>query len=142
MPDNDIIIINGDVGTGASIKGSVNANNIAGGNIIISGNTVGTQEQFASLLKDLQALIDQAKAAGELDDAAAQSANTDLEEAATAIESEDKPPKRFLMEKLESVSNTLSAAAEALTVSGKVAKILIKAIPFVALLIRLAERLF
>jgi 2-oxoglutarate dehydrogenase complex dehydrogenase (E1) component-like enzyme len=142
MPDNDIIIINGDVGTGASIKGSVNANNIAGGNIIISGNTVGTQEQFASLLKDLQALIDQAKAAGELDDAAAQSANTDLEEATTAIESEDKPPKRFLMEKLESVSNTLSAAAEALTVSGKVAKILIKAIPFVALLIRLAERLF
>ena len=142
MPDNDIIIINGNVGPGASIKGSVNANNIAGGNIIISGNTVGTQEQFASLLKDLQALIDQAKAAGELDDAAAQSANTDLEEAATAIESEDKPPKRFLMEKLESVSNTLSAAAEALTVSGKVAKILIKAIPFVALLIRLAERLF
>ncbi len=142
MPDNDIIIIDGNVGPGASIKGSVNANNIAGGNIIISGNTVGTQEQFASLLKDLQALIDQAKAAGELDDAAAQSANTDLEEAATAIESEDKPPKRFLMEKLESVSNTLSAAAEALTVSGKVAKILIKAIPFVALLIRLAERLF
>ncbi len=142
MPDNDIIIIDGNVGPGASIKGSVNANNIAGGNIIISGNTVGTQEQFASLLKDLQTLIDQAKAAGELDDAAAQSANTDLEEAATAIESEDKPPKRFLMEKLESVSNTLSAAAEALTVSGKVAKILIKAIPFVALLIRLAERLF
>ncbi len=142
MPDNDIIIIDGNVGPGASIKGSVNANNIAGGNIIISGNTVGTQEQFASLLKDLQALIDQAKAAGELDDAAAQSANTDLEEAAAAIESEDKPPKRFLMEKLESVSNTLSAAAEALTVGGKVAKILIKAIPFVALLIRLAERLF
>lgn len=142
MSNNDIIIINGDVGNGANIKSTISANNIAGGNIIISGNTVGTQEQFASLLKDLQTLVEQAKAAGELDDAAAQQANTALEEATNAVESEGKPPKRFLMEKLESVSETLNAAAESLTIGGKVAKVLIKAIPFIALMIRLAERLF
>jgi hypothetical protein len=142
MSENDIIIIDGDLGTGANIKGTINANNIAGGNIVISGNTVGAQDQFVSLLKDLQALIDQAKTAGELDEPAAQQANAALEEAAAAVENEEKPPKRYLIEKLESVSDTLNSAAEALTIGGKVGKILIKAIPFVALMIRLAERLF
>jgi ERCC4-type nuclease len=142
MSDNDIIIIEGDVGTGATIKGTITANNIAGGNIVISDNTVNSPEQFASLLKELQTLIEQAKTAGELDHDAAQRANAELQEATAAIENEERPLRRFVMEKLESVSETLNAAAEALTMGGKVARILIKAIPFVALLIRLAERVF
>jgi len=142
MPDKDTIIIDGDVGVGANIKGATYANNIAGGNIIISGNTVGAQEQFVSLLKELQTLINQAKTAGELDEPTAQRTNAEIEEAAAAAEGEGEPRKRVLLEKLASVSSILSAAVEALTSAGRAAKILVKALPFVALLLRLAEQLF
>lgn len=142
MPDDDIIIVHGDLGPGASIKGTVNADHIAGRDIVISGEPSATREQFAALLKELQELIAQAKAAGEIEEVAAERAISELREAADAVTREEKPPKPFLLRKLEAVSELLHSAAEALASGGRIAKIIIKAIPFASLLLRLAEHLF
>jgi uncharacterized protein with von Willebrand factor type A (vWA) domain len=142
-PGGDSININGPVGPGVVVgRGTVYAQQIAGGDIILNGSAVDKQRSFADLLQDLKDLIEQAKQAGELTVKVADEVTRDLDSARELVEKDQPPPKHTLVEKLQHVAATLDRALETLENNRSPVMILIKALPFVALLIRLANQIF
>lgn len=139
----DYIRVTGDVGPGAAIgRGSVTAHNIAGGNITTNGHQEEERAEFTRLLIELKDLVIEAHKSGELNDNAAQKVVKSLFEAAEMATKENKPAKSKIMRKLEYVADVLDAAVDFMGASGGAAKILIKAMPVAALLIKVAGRIF
>ena len=137
------ITIGKDVGPGAVVgSGSVKASNIAGGDIVTSSEVVGkTREDFHSMLGELQKLIEQAQQADELDEKAAKTALDNVQAAADLVKKK-LPPKRRLLRKLEDVADILDGAAETIDAAGGVARVVLKAMPVAALLLKLASYLY
>ena len=138
------ISIGGDVGVGSSIGfGSVSADQIAGNDIVINGMNIDNQGQkFADLLGDLKDLLLKAKETGELIEPAANEVIKQIDSAKDLIEKEKNPPKDTLIEKLHRVMETIDDALEGLNRSHAPAVMLLKALPFVAMLIKLASQIF
>ncbi len=140
----DHIVITGNIGPGAVIgSGSVQADYIAGNDLIINGTVAETPERFSDLLTDLRSIVAQAKEAGELGEQVAQQIIDNIDEAAEIVKTNpEKPPKSALVKRLESVADMLDAAVDVINVDGGVAKILLKAAPIAALLVKIALRFF
>ncbi|GEM_PF-1776453 len=143
QPAGDSIVIYGNVGPGTVVgRGTVNAEQIAGGDIILGATTVDKRRSFVEMLDALKEMIEQARQAGELTAKVADGVVKDLESAKELVEKDQTPPKQSLIEKLRSVAQALDRAFEELENSRSPVAILIKAVPFVALLIRLASQIF
>lgn len=138
------IIVYGNVGPGASIgSGSVTADQIAGNDLIINGTNIDNQGQrFADLLEDLKDLLVKAKDSGELPMEKAQEVIKELEAAKEMIEGQKKPPKDTLIQRLQRVVEVIDDVIDNLNESNHPAAVLLKALPFAALLIRLASQIF
>lgn len=140
----DHIVIYGDVGPGANVgRGSARSDYNAGRDLIINGVVAETPDQFADLLAELHGLIQEAQQAGELDEPTAQDVLSSLESATDMIRQETKPVKSKLIKKLQYVADVIDAAVDVFdTQAGGVAKFLLRALPFAALLVKLASRIF
>lgn len=139
----DHIVIHGNVGPGANVgKGSVRADQIAGHDLIVNGVLANGQNQFGDLLTELRNLLVEAKEAGELDDQMAQEAISNVEAAVELVTGEKTPAKPTLIKKLETVVDLIDAAVDTFGAEGGVAKILLRALPIAALLVKLALRFF
>lgn len=139
------ISVGGNVGPGAVLgpNSHVQADNIAGRDITIQGPEPATQkvEDFSTLLGDLRGLIEQAREKGELTEGDADKALDSIEVAST-LAVQEKPPKKALLGKLEDISDLLDGAADTIESAGGAARTILKAIPIVALLLKLASYLF
>lgn len=114
-----------------------------GRDLTINGSGAGNHNQFANLLADLSKLIEEARTAGELDEKATKDVLDSITAAADLAKKDDKPPKGKLIAKLQYVADVLDAAVDTFaTEVGGVAKTLLRALPIVALLIKLASRIF
>ncbi len=144
QPGGDSFVVYGSVGPGAVVgRGSVNADQIAGGDLIVNGAVVdGNQGQFADLLEQVKDLLLQAKAAGELSPPKADEVIKELEAAKELVQQEKKPPKETLIQKLRHVAEVIDDALESFDQSRTPAAVLLKALPFMALLIKLAAQIF
>ncbi len=140
----DNIVIMGDVGPGASVgSGSVNAANVAGGDVVVNNGTVGgSAEQFAELIAQLKEMLVQARDKGEMDETTAKRAIEQLDSAQEMVKQKPKPSKPEIVNKLEGVAAIIDSAVETLTAQGSVAMILLKALPVVVMLVQLATKLF
>ena len=140
----DHIVITGNVGPGAVIgSGSVQADYFAGRDLIVNGVKAESPDRFNDLLSDLRTIVTQAKEAGELGEQVAQQILDNIDEATEIVETNpEKPPKGPLVKRLESVADMLDAAVDVINVDGGVAKILLKAMPIAALLVKIAIRFF
>lgn len=142
-PGGDRITVYGDVGPGSVVgRGSVTADKIVGGNMLVNGNETNTYTQFADLLTELEGLIEEAKKAGELDEQRAKDVKEQLETASQLIKKEKKPPKNKILAKLQHVAAVIDNAIDAFEESDSPLKWLIKALPMTVLLIKLAGRIF
>jgi hypothetical protein len=137
-------VVYGNVGPGANIgSGTVTADQIAGNDIVINGMNVDNQGQkFADLLTDLKEMLIKAKEAGELPAEKAEEVIEELESARDLVEHEKKPSKETLIQKLQKVMEMIDDTLENVSESKSPAAILIKALPFAALLIKLAAQIF
>ncbi len=141
----DHIVIQGNVGPGANVgSGSLTADTIAGGDITITngGAPANGHQQFAEMLADLRAMLEQAKEKGELDPLLAGQAIKNLDSAQELVTKDKKPPKSEIMKRLEAVAQMIDAAVDMLTQDGSVGSILIKALPVAVALIKIASHLF
>lgn len=145
------ISIGGNVGPGAVVgRGTAQADNIAGRDIIAgrdlttSGDddiTGMTTDDFRSILAEVRKLIVKAQEEGELPEPVAEVALKDIDEA-TALAEEKPPRKTHIARKLDDVSEILDGASDTIQAAGGVARVVTKALPFVALLVKLASYLF
>lgn len=125
--------------TGSAIgEGSVQAQNIAGGNITINYNEPQNRDEFAKQLAQLEALLKEAIANGEIKD------NTAVEDVQDAIEEVKKPApsSRRLKNRLEDVQEVVEGAGGVIDAARKAGSAIIKAMPIVAGLIKVAQNLF
>lgn len=125
--------------TGSAIgEGSVQAKNIAGGDITINYNEPQNREEFAQQLAQLEALLKEAIASGEIED---DSAVADVQD---AIEEAQKPEpsSRRLKNRLEDVQEVVEGAGGVVDAARKAGSAVIKAMPIVAGLIKVAQNLF
>ncbi len=140
----DHITIHGDVGAGAAVgRGKVVSRNLANRDLIINNSAIAEgQIQFTELLTDLKKIVQEANTSGELD--AVQT--TDIVEAIDAttglIKKEKRPPKDTIIGKLQYVVDLIDAAVDVFAAEHGPAKVLLKALPIAALLIKLASRFF
>jgi dihydroorotate dehydrogenase len=137
-------VVYGSVGPGANIgSGSVTADQIAGNDIVINGMNIDNQGQkFADLLNDLKDMLLKAREAGEIPVEKAQEVIEQIESARELVEQEKKPSKETLIQKLQRVMEVIDDVLENVSESKSPAAILIKALPFAALLIKLAAQIF
>ncbi len=141
--DSDSIVIYGNVGVGASVgRGSVNAEQIAGNDLIVNGTMIDNQGQFADLLENLKEMMIKAKEIGELPVQLAHDVIQEIDSAQDLVKDEKKPPKETLIKKLQNVVEMLDNVLETVSESRSPAAILIKAVPFAMTLIRIATQLF
>lgn len=128
--------IHGNV-TGSTIGGgTVNAQNIAGGDITIS-----TKEEFQAQLATLEALIQEAIANHEIPADEAADVYDDMQDATKEIVKETPSAKR-LTSRLEYVQEVLEKSAGVATAAAKVGSAVLKATPIVAGLLKAASILF
>jgi hypothetical protein len=137
-------VVYGNVGPGANIgSGTVTADQIAGNDIVINGMNIDNQgEKFADLLNDLKEMLLKAKEAGEIPVEKAQEVINEIESARDLIEQEKKPSKETLIQKLQKVMEVIDDVLENFNENKSPAAILIRALPFAALLIKLAAQIF
>jgi archaellum component FlaC len=102
----------------------------------------GNQGSFADLLEQVKDLLLQAKAAGELLPPKADEIIKELESAKELVEKEKNPPRETLLQKLRRVADEIDDALESFDKNRSPAAVLLRAIPFVALLIKLASEIF
>lgn len=140
----DSILIYGNVGPGASVgRGQVKAANISGGNIVVGSlSGIEGQIQFAELLAQLKEMLLKARDAGEIAEGRSGAIIQGIDAAATQVKTEKPPIRDRLVETLQTVANLVDQAIDAINAASGTALILLKALPVVSLLIRLANRLF
>jgi hypothetical protein len=137
-------VVYGNVGPGANIgSGTVTADQIAGNDIVINGMNIDNQgEKFANLLDDLKEMLVKAREAGEIPLEKAQEVIQELESARELVEQDKKPSKETLIQKLQRVMEVIDDVLENFGENKSPAAILIRALPFAALLIKLAAQIF
>ena len=100
------------------------------------------QIQFAELLAQLKEMLLKARDAGEIDEGRAEAIIQGIDAAATQVKTEKPPVRDRLVETLQTVANLVDQAIDAINTASGMALILLKALPVVSLLVRLANRLF
>jgi len=139
------IDIGGNVGPGAAIgsNASVQANgHIAGRDITANSETEGqSPQEFIEILGELRKLIEVAQQEGELEKAVAKAALENVD-AAADLATQKPPPKRPILRKLEDLSDLLDGAAETIESAGGAARMITRAVPIAAMLLKLASYLF
>jgi hypothetical protein len=141
--NGDSIIIYGNVGVGASVgRGFVNAEQIAGNDLIVNGTMIDNQGQFSDLLDQLKEMMTKAKELGELPEQIAHDVIQEIDSAQDLIKDEKKPPKETLIQKLQHIVDMIDNVLESANESRSPVAILIKALPFAAVLLRIASQLF
>lgn len=124
---------------GSAFDGStVNAQNIAGGNITINYNEPQNRDEFAKQLAQLEALLKEAIANGEIKD---DSAVEDVQDAIEEVK-KPEPSSRRLKNRLEDVQEVVEGAGGVIDAARKAGSAVIKAMPIVAGLIKVAQNLF
>jgi hypothetical protein len=125
-------------------RGSLSADYIAAGDIVINNGVVaaGTPEEFLGMLSDLRALLEQAREKGEIDPAAAKHAIQNVESTAQLVQKEKKPPKPEIVQRLDAVIEMIDTALDKLTREGSVGSILLKTLPVAVMLVKIAAQLF
>lgn len=122
-------------------SGAIQADKIAIGDIYGDAAAPSSPAEFAELVSSLADLITEAKNAGELPDTMAAKAISSLVETTELIKKEEKPPKGQIMRRLQYVADVLEAAVDMFSGADGVASILLRALPVVNLLIRVAGRI-
>lgn len=138
---NTTIHVHGNiVGSVVGGSGSVNAQNIAGRDIHVQQPT--SREDFKAQLAELQQLVQEAMAAGEIgSERDREYVQKDLQEVVDGVE-EPEPDGRRLKRRLEDVQHTLEQAAETVQAGGKVATAVAKAAALAATLYQSVQALF
>ncbi|HOA22632.1 MAG TPA: hypothetical protein PK801_03065 [Aggregatilineales bacterium] len=135
-------IVYGNVTGGVVGRGTVNATNIAGGDVNNGAREAAMPREFADLVSELEQLIVEARDAGEMPKPVAEKALSNLSEAVAIIKKEEKPPKNEIMRRLQYVADVIDAIVDMVTEAGGAAGILLKALPVINLLIKTAGRIF
>ncbi len=121
--------------------GSVQAENIAGRDIII-GQAPQSREEFNDQLAALRQLLEEAVANGEIpDERDAADVVEDIDDALAEAAAEE-PRANRLQRYLEGASDILDGAAKAATAAGKVGLAVLKAAPIAAALVKAVQVLF
>jgi len=122
--------------TGSAIgESSVQAQNIAGGNITINYSEPKDKSEFADQLKQLEALLKQAIANGEIkDERDAETAVSDIQDAIEEV-THDQPRASRITRRLEDVKEIIESASK----TGAAA---LKAVPIISGLIKVVSTLF
>ncbi|MCB8982656.1 MAG: hypothetical protein H6659_02420 [Ardenticatenaceae bacterium] len=121
--------------------GSVQAENIAGRDIII-GQIPQNREEFNDQLAALRQLLEQAVANGEIpDERDAADVVEDVNDALAEAQS-DEPRTSRLKRYLENTAEVLDGAAKTATAAGKVGLAVLKAAPIAAALVKAVQVLF
>lgn len=143
--ENWRINIGGNVGPGSAVgsNASVQANgHIAGRDITANSEAKGqTPEEFIEILGELRKLIEAAQQEGELEKTVAKVALENVD-AAADLATQKPPPRRPIIRKLEDLSELLDGAAETFQAAGGAARVIGRAVPVAALLLKLASYLF
>lgn len=140
-PVGTVIHIHGNVVGSAIGGGSVQADNIAGRDIIVGSKPTDPQD-FGEHLQALRDLVQQAIAAGEIpDERDAATAAADLQDVADEAQTE-QPRANRMKRRLEDVAETLTAAAAAAEKAGKAGAAVLKALPIVKALLVVVAKLF
>lgn len=142
-------VMSKDIKVGGNVIGNLGAgdfNNegqIAMGDIILGGQPIPqTREEFAKQLETLQKLLDEAMANGEF------SQPRTGEKAAAAIAevkaetNEPEPDKVTITKRLEEVQERIGMTAKIVEASSQVGKAVLKAVPVITALIKLAQVVF
>ncbi len=139
----DYNVVGGSVTGGVVGRGSARVGYIAGNDINLGRSTPAEQaREFSELMVKLKDLIVEAHKSGELSEPIARKALTNLSEAAQMVTKGPKPSKRQVVRRLEYVADVLDMAVDLFTANGGIARVLLQASPVVALLIKIASRLF
>jgi len=139
----DHIVITGDVGTGANIgSGSYAADYIAGGNMIVNNGQETSPEkaEFARQMVELRRTIIEAHKSGEINEKVARKVIDNLNDTAKLATEEKPPPKSAILRKLQYVADILDTAVDML--GDGPGRVLVRALPIAALLIKIATRIF
>ena len=121
----------------------INTGQIAMGDIVLGGQSVPkTKEAFAEQLANLQALLKEAIAKEEF--AKPRDGEKAVASVAEVVEelAEVEPDKVTITKRLEEVKERREGAIKALEAGGKLGKVLVKAAPVVAALLKLAQTVF
>ena len=120
-----------------------NEGNIAMGDIILGGQPVPpTREAFSKQLSELQALLAQALAQDEFArERDGQKAVAAVQEVAAEM-AEAEPDKITIAKRLEELKERLEGTAGVVEAAGKTGKAILKALPIVGALIKLAQVVF
>lgn len=141
----DYNVVYGSVGPAVVVgRGTVRAEHIAGNDINSLNDKAPPEQakQFAELMVKLKDLIVEAHRSGELPEKVARKTLKSLAETAEIVSKEHKPPKTQIVRRLEYVADVLDMAVDLFSANGGVAKVLLQAMPIVALLIKIASRIF
>jgi hypothetical protein len=123
-------------------RGRIQANNMAGGDMYLSPEKKRDARAFADLMVDLKSLLVEAHKAGELDEKIARKALKNLSETAQMVTDEEKPPKSQILRRLQYIQDILDMAVDLFSAEGGPAQTLLKALPIVSMLIKIASRIF
>ena len=142
-------VMSKDIKVGGNVIGNLgdgdfnNEGQIAMGDIILGGQPIPqTREEFTKQLEALQKLLDEAVANGEFSQSRAG------EKAAAAIAevkaetNEPEPDKVTITKRLEEVQERIGLTAKIVEASSQVGKAVLKAVPVVTALIKLAQVVF
>ncbi len=141
--------IGGNVQTGDIAGGDINKNQYqAGGDINVAGRDIiigpepKTRDEFAEQLKQLQALLQEAIANGEI------SAARDAKEAAEDVEAvieetkNENPDRDYITRKLDTATKILNKAEQVATAAKNVGAIALKAAPLAATLLKAVQTVY
>jgi hypothetical protein len=138
----DYIHIGGDASVAVVGTGSQRAKYIAGRDMTVNGDQENEIEaRFSELLTELKSLIAEAQSIGEIDEKLAKEALESLDAAADLAKEKSEPVKKKVLGKLQYVADVLEAATDVFQSNGP-ARLIIKALPIVTLLIKIVPRIF
>lgn len=139
----DHIVITGDVGTGANIgSGTYTADNVAGGDITVNNGPEATADraEFTRQMLELRRTIVEAHKSGEINERVARKMIDNLNDTAKLASEADPPPKNAILSKLQYIADILDTAVDML--GNGPGRVLVRALPIAALLIKIATRIF
>lgn len=128
---------------GINVIGSnVQANNMAGRDLHMNPQQRREAGEFADLMVELKALIVEAHKSGELDEKIARKALKNLSETAQMVTEEETPPKSQILRRLQYIQDILDMAVDLFSADSGPAQTLLKALPVINMLIKIASRIF